>query len=115
MTGNDILKRALLLLGYNDHNGSTAGETAIRVRGIEVINTVLYELCKHQPLDTLEAEITAGADIADAAVYGVSMLIANGEGDGVRAPLFTEIYNLKRANIKAKSNRTVDVLPVCGG
>ncbi len=115
MNGNEIFRRTMLLLGYNDHSGNVAGETALKIRAVEAINTVLYELCKHSPVSDLETELSVDDGVADALVYGVGMILANGEGDGERGALFAEIYNMKRAGIRAKSGTVADVLPVCGG
>ena len=115
MNAKEIFDRAVLLLGYNDADGAVSGETALQIRTVQAINTVLYELCKHPPISDINAELLVDDATADALVYGVGMILANGEGDGDRGNLFAEIYNVKRAGTRAKSTRIGDVLPVCGG
>ncbi len=115
MTGNDIYTRTMLLLGYNDHSGSIAGEEALKIRALAAINTIGAELCRMPSIQSLDDAVALTERQAEAAVWGVGMLLAGSEADGQRGKLFCELYNLKRAGVLAGSDRINDTLPVAGG
>lgn len=105
MNGNDVLRRALLLLGYTDENGEpdAAAAAALYKRGLPLID----QLCAD--LSVAERGVAAAAvtslsqplplsEVAARSVlpYGVAMLFAASRGDGDNQQLFAALYTAKR-------------------
>lgn len=117
MTGNEMLKRALTLLGYCDAEGNVAGEQRMKLRALSVINTVYSDLFYalydkgFEPLISLTQTIELPERIlADVMPYGVASFLALGESDGDNQQLYTVLYNRKRGAIN-RQTLVQDVLP----
>lgn len=115
MTGTEIYKRAMLMLGYNDCDGNIAEEQAHASRAVDVINQIGLDLCCMPPITTLSDEIQVSERVEEAMPYGVGMLLALSENDGAKNTLFCELYNLKRAAARRCVHTVRDTLPVSGG
>ncbi|MBR7070916.1 MAG: hypothetical protein IKI29_01960 [Clostridia bacterium] len=117
MTGNEILNRALLLLGYSDSQGNISAEQRIKSRALSVLNAVYADLfyTVHEdgfvPLVSLSDPIQLPEKMLfDIMPYGVASFLAMSESDGDNQQVFTVLYNQKRAGINQKTMIS-DVLP----
>lgn len=115
MSGYDIYKKAMSLLGYTDANGDVSGDEGLKKRALDAVNQIGGDLCDMTPLTALTEPVTADRRTLEALPYGVGMLLALGEGDGGKNQLFCELYNAKRASAKASETRICDVLPADDG
>ena len=118
MNGNQILQRALTLMGYTDQNGDIDSEAA-RSANRHVLAAVrqIYSELSY-------ASGTAPATITDMSMplplsrrlldevmpYGVAMLLAIAEGDTNTEAAFALIYNRKRGLLTTTEQR-IDALP----
>ncbi len=113
MTGYDIYKRALALLGYSAGGNETAENSSISARLPELINQILSEL-EIDLIESLADKIDTTPQKAEAIYYGTAMLIALSESDGTKNQIFAGIYNAKRAAALSKKDSISDVLPSVG-
>lgn len=111
MTGNDVLKRVLNLLGYLNNDDSITSDTAIYKRAIHVINQVLLDL-KQSEIEDMSCVIKISDSCREALIYGVAMMLSLIGGDGNNNSLFTEIYNAKRSAALNEVGVIVDTLPI---
>ena len=110
MTGYDVLKRALGLLGdYSAADVNAASRLAAEER-LEIINQLAADL-KIGELSSISAELDVPAAKAEALCYGVAMLLALAEGDAGKNRIFSEIYNAKRGTALAETASITDRLP----
>lgn len=110
MTGYDIIKRAMNLLGYSgnsDDPGRAVGETA---KGAQIINQLLLDL-NYGDIVSLSESLDISHSAEDALCYGTAMLLAITEGDAEKNRVFAEIYNAKRSAALAKTDTVKDCLP----
>lgn len=117
MTGQEMLNRALLLLGYSDAQGNVADEERVKLRALSVLNTVYSDLFYilfdegFKPLVTLSQKIELPERVLqDVMPYGVASFLAMSESDGDNQQVYTVLYNRKRTAINRQS-ATRDVLP----
>lgn len=110
MTGLEIYRRALALLGYWDEVGNPMTGGIGEVRAAELINQLLSDL-NGGGIGSLSDEISLDNKDCDALCCGTAMLIALAEGDSAKNSLFTELYNAKRAAAKSRREMIGDVLP----
>lgn len=118
MNGNQILQRALTLMGYTDQNGDIDSEAARSANrhGLAAVRQIYSELSY--------ASGTAPAAVTDMSMplplsrrlldevmpYGVAMLLAIAEGDTNTEAAFALIYNRKRGLLTTTEQR-IDALP----
>ena len=114
MTGNDIFKRCLALLGYTQAESEAVSCKALLNRMPEIIASICFDL-KITPVFDLEGEITANDTQLDALCCGCTMLLALSEGEGGKHRLFTELYNARRAAALSEISTVKDCLPVTDG
>ncbi len=110
MRGNDVYRRVLALLGYLNTDKVIAGEENLLNRVNDIINQICIDL-KIPQIKLLSDEITATPETVEALCYGVAMLMALEDGDGVKNQLFAQIYNSKRASVLSKKETVEDKLP----
>ena len=110
MTGFEIYKRCLALLGYTSSDDETVQSKTLLSRMPEIINQIALDL-RLEPISSLSSKIDAEAEILDALCNGCAMLLALSEGDGGKNQLFATIYNSKRASALGGSYIKSDVLP----
>ncbi len=119
MTGDQLIRQALLLLNYTNHRGEIdrCGSEELFRRGTAIINSVLADVLPIEgkpitALRTLNDELPAEEHTAAAVMpYGVAMLLAQSEGDGTNQQLMASIYNQKRSSIRRPAERVTDCIP----
>ena len=111
MTGNDLYKRTLGLLGYLNSNMVSANKDNLLKRATDIINQICSDL-RLPSISKLSDKIEANALKTDALIYGTAMLIALTEGDGAKNELFASLYNQKRAAALSQIEIVEDKLPV---
>ncbi|MBQ3133700.1 MAG: hypothetical protein IJC17_05465 [Clostridia bacterium] len=118
MTGNELLRTVLMLMGYTDASGEPDSEAARSVarNGLTAIRQIYAELAyaideTPQAIVTLSEPIALPRRLLDEVMpYGVAMLLAIGEGDANAEAAFSLIYNRKRTLLTHGDQRS-DVLP----
>ena len=110
MTGNDLYKRTLGLLGYLNSNMVSANKDNLLKRATDIINQICFDL-KLKTISELENTIVATSERLDALCYGVAMLLAVSEGETEKNKLFAQIYNAKRAAVLCETQSVEDKLP----
>lgn len=117
MTGNEMMKKALTLLGYTDSTGEISGEQRFRSRALTVLNGVYSDLfyIKHRdgfvPLKNITDNIVLSErELNDVMPYGVAAFLAQSESDGDQQQTFILLYNSKRAAL-TQSEAVGDVIP----
>lgn len=113
MTGLDIYKRCIALMGYTSTESDAVSDHTIIERFPEIINQVAADL-KIEPIKSLTEIISATDAKTDALCYGAAMFLALSEGDGDKNQLFSSIYNAKRATALSSTDSISDVLPGLG-
>lgn len=110
MTGYDVIKRAMHLLGYSGDAGDPSELGSTSVKGFEIIKQLLIDL-KCSDISSLSEAFDISKTKEDALCYGAAMLLALTEGDADKNRIFTEIYNSKRAAALCSTECVKDCLP----
>lgn len=117
MTGKEMIKRAIILLGYTDGTGEISGEQRFRSRALTVLNSIYADLFYIQnkegfcPLETAADEIKLPERaLTDVMPYGVAAFLAQSENDGDQQQVFLSLYNAKRAAL-THADTVKDVIP----
>ncbi len=117
MTGAELFKRALILLGYTDSLGEVPAEQRLRSRALAVINAVyadLYYITQgsgFRPLSSLcEPVLLPERALYDVMPYGVAAQLAQSESDGDSQQFFVMLYNQKRTALTG-GGRIADGIP----
>ncbi len=110
MTGNDIYRRVLGLLGYLNTNVVNANTDNFLKRAPDIINQICMDL-KIPQISLLSDKIKANEKTLDALCYGTAMLMSLVDGDGAKNRIFTQIYNAKRTAALSSSEKIEDKLP----
>lgn len=113
MTGYDIYKRCMALMGYTESSGEVVIDHTLISRFTEFLNQIALDL-KLPPVKNLSEKISASDAKADALCYGTAMLLSFSEGDMTKNQFFTNIYNSKRSSALSESSTISDVLPNVG-
>ena len=120
MTGQDVLRQALRLLGYTDTLGepNSAGHTELYKRALAVLNQLVCDLSRLEsgamaaPLGSLREPLPLSERVTrDVLPYGVAMWLATAEGDGDNQRLYAALYDQKRVAIQSAYERRTDTLP----
>lgn len=115
MTGNDIFKRSLSLLGYTPTEQEAVSSKALLLRMPDILNQILSDLSLSEVTE-LSQNIEATPLQLDAICCGCTMLFALSDGDNTKNRIFTEIYNARRAAALSKAEQRQDTLPhTCDG
>jgi len=115
MTGNDIFKRSLSLLGYTPTEQESVSGKGLLLRMPEILNQILSDLGLCEVKD-LSQNIEGTPLQIDAVCCGCTMLLALSDGDNTKNRIFTEIYNARRAAALSKTSGVKDTLPyTCDG
>ena len=110
MTGFDVYKRCLALMGYTLEDNEVLAEKSLTTRMPELINYIADEL--HLPtIKKLSDVIKGTSQQIEALCAGSVMLFALSEGDSEKNKVFSSIYNAKRGAILSRSEVVSDVLP----
>ena len=119
-TGQDLMERAMLLLGYTDEFGGVDGQGGADLlrRGCAVVNQIYADLWfareqgRFMPLNGLTESIRLPAKLLqDVMPYGVAMLLADVAGDGEAQARFAALYNMKRAQTRGTPMVRRDSIP----
>lgn len=110
MTGNDIYKKALALLGYTETKLEPISKRADGDKVLSLINLILCDL-KCEEIPNLESEIKISSAKSEALSYGTAMLVALTEGDSSKNIIFTAVYNAKRSAALSALTHISDVMP----
>lgn len=117
MTGNEMIKKALVLLGYTDSTGEISGGQRFSSRALTVLNTIYADLFYILNSGDFVALKVTGDDINlperalnDVMPYGVAAMLAQSESDGDNQQLFVTLYNSKRAAL-THTDSVKDVMP----
>ena len=110
MTGNDIYRRVLGLLGYLNTETVIPDKDNLLKRAPDIINQICMDL-KIPMIERMSQTIEANEKSIDALCYGTAMIMALVEGDGAKNQLFTQIYNSKRASALSKKEQIEDKMP----
>lgn len=123
-TGQEVLTRALQLLGYTDSIGGSSSlqDAELTKRGTTAVLQMYNDLQRIEHPTTFDAEpFSMGIDLKlspvsvnDVMPYGVAMLIAQGDGNGDSQSMFAELYNQKRSSVPKSILRRTDVIPSGG-
>ena len=116
MTGNDILQRALGLLGYAENNGNTQLTQRILQKALPLTNLVYGDIARmcgieKQKIECLLDEIEISDKAADVFACGLAGYIAASEGDDNAHAFWAAEYNARRTTL-TKVTEIKDVLPV---
>ncbi len=120
MTGQDVFRQAIRLLGYTDTLGDldSAQNSELYKRALTVINQLVCDLSLSEsgtmapPLGSLRQELPLSERTArDVLPYGVAMLLAAAGGDGDNQQLFAALYDQKRVSVRQGYERRTDTLP----
>lgn len=116
MTGNEILQRALALLGYAENNGNTQLTQRILQKSLPLVNLVYGDIArieglKKERLKSLGDEIELSCKAADVFACGVAAYIAATEGDDNAQAFWSAEYQSRRTTL-TKVTEYKDVLPL---
>ena len=110
MTGYELLKRVLNLLGYVYTDDKITHDSGLYKRSFYIINQILNDLNQAE-IEDMNAEIKIPKKSLEALPYGVAMLLALTSGDSNKNHLFTEIYNSKRSAALCQKDNIEDKMP----
>ena len=115
MTAQEVIKKAIILLGYNDGLGNTA-DARFQVVSQNAVNFVLADLVHCLGRDDY-GDIKLSDDILmpkrvlyDVMPYGVAAYIAESIGDGDKQQYFAMMYDSKRKTVVYEDS-VQDVIP----
>ena len=108
MKVNDIYRAALELMGYG-YDSDVSADFPLPHKPLSVCNRVFTDLGL-PTADSLEQPIEIEPETAEAACYGIAMFICIFSGDSARQPLYTGIYNSKRAKVLSRTEKIKDVM-----
>ena len=116
MTGNEILQRALALLGYAENNGNAQLTQRVLQKALPLVNLVygdIARMCriKKERLESLAEEIELSDKAADVFACGIAAYIAATEGDDSAQALWSAEYQSRRTTLTKFTERK-DVLPL---
>jgi len=122
MTGTEVLRRALLLMGYTNSYGEVdiTSDAELFKRGTAIVQQVFDDLRRiERPREFLEERLRMESDITgispeavrDIMPYGVAMFLAQSEGNGDSQAMFAELYNRKRGSARKARDSRRDVIP----
>ena len=120
MTGQEVFRQAIRLLGYTDTLGDpdSVQNTELYKRGLSVINQLVCDLSLSEsgtmaaPLVSLRQDVPlTERTVRGILPYGVAMMLAAAAGDGDNQQLFAALYDQKRVAVRNGYERITDTLP----
>lgn len=120
MTGQEVFRQALRLLGYTDTRGEpdSVQHTELYKRGLPMLNQIVCDLSAIEtdavaaPLSTFHEPLPLGERAArEVAPYGLAMLLAASQGDGDQQAFFAALYDQKRSGVRRSFEQRTDRLP----
>ena len=112
MTGFDVYKRCLALMGYNLSESSVSNQLLLE-KFSQILNQAASDL-KIPHIKSLGENIEASPAKSEALCYGAAMLLSLTEGATDKNQVVTGIYNSKRAAALSQKDNIEDVLPTTG-
>ncbi len=112
MTGYDVLRKALLMLGMSEEDYRLKRDSTAQEAAIISINQVFGELAGIEEIGELSEEIRADKQAAATAVYGVAALLALHFGSGEQSRILGEFYLSHRTKYKARIAKIADRMPI---
>ncbi len=116
MTGEQMIAKAIFLLGYNDMNGNTNDPRfqATAKNALNFIYSDLFYINRAEGFKEMEG-FSDEIDLSERAIfdvmpYGVAAFIAQAIGDGENQRYFSQLYNLKR-KVLAEPGTITDAIP----
>ena len=120
MTAKEIIKKAILMLGYNDIYGNT-GDARLQAASLNAINMAyadLFYLTKNNGfVEISDAEQLIDLDekvLNNVLPYGVAAHLAQSIGDMDNQQYFSYMYNQRRKTV-VLANTIQDVIPSLEG
>lgn len=123
-TGQEVLTRALQLLGYSDNLGGSNSlqDAELIKRGTTAVLQIYNDIQRVEHPTTFDTEAfsmgkelqLSPVSVNDVMPYGVAMLIAQGDGNGDSQAMFADLYNQKRSSVPKSVLRRIDVIPSGG-
>lgn len=123
-TGQEVLIRALELLGYTDNLGNSESlqNAELIKRGQSAVRQIYDELKRidaagnvNAPWAGMQNDLQLSqVTIDDVMPYGVAMIISGNSGDANLQSMYADLYNQKRKTVPKKTLTITDVIP-CGG
>lgn len=116
MTGNEILQRALALLGYAENNGNLQLTQRILQKALPIVNLVYADVSRMcgkdiKPLESLVDEIKTPISANTVFVCGVASYIAATEGDDANQAFWGAEYATRKTTL-TRITEVKDSLPV---
>jgi hypothetical protein len=116
MTGNEILQRALALLGYAENNGNSQLPQRVLQKALPIVNLVYSDIKRmcgidEKPLESLENEIKTPDKATEVFVCGVASYIAATEGDDAAQAFWSLEYSTRKTT-HTRTTQIVDSIPV---
>ncbi len=116
MTGNDILQRALGLLGYAENNGNTQLTQRILQKALPLTNLAYGDIARmcgmqKERLESLLDEFEISNKAADVFACGLASYIAATEGDDNAQAFWAAEYATRRTTL-SKIIAVKDELPI---
>lgn len=104
----DIYISALKFMGYG-YNSDISADFPLPEEPLDLCNRALLDIGL-KAAQNLEEEINAEPEILETLGYGVAMFVCIFTGDSVRQPIYTNIYNAKRAKALSRIEKIKDVM-----
>ena len=116
MTGNDILQRALGLLGYAENNGNIQLTQRILQKSLPLVRLVYSDISRmcgleKETIESLSDEFEISNKAADVFACGLASYIAATEGDDNAQAFWSAEYNSRRTTL-SKITEVKDELPI---
>ena len=120
MTGGEVFRQAMRLLGYTDTRGELDGAAHSEhyKRALSFLNQLVCELSLAETGNVPPKLVSLGEAIplseravCDVLPCGLSMMLAAAEGDGEQQALYAALYNQKRVALRTSYERRTDALP----
>ncbi len=108
MTGYDIYKKALALMGVNTDAG---GDKTVPVSALAALNTIGTDLFEGFYISDVFEEIKIPDNAVNAFCCGVAFFTAENGGDTAAAEFFCDLYNSYRAAFKSSAEKIKNVMP----
>ena len=108
MKVNDIYSTALEFMGYG-YNSDISADFPLPNNPLSVCNRVFMDLGLPMA-QSLEQTVETEPEILETLSYGVAMFICIFTGDSARQPVYTRIYNSKRAKVLSRVEKIKDVM-----
>lgn len=108
MRVNDIYRTAMELIGYG-YTSDVSADFPLPHNPLSLCNRVFADLGL-PTAEALDQTVELTPEAIEAMQYGIAMFVCIFSGDSARQPLYTEIYNAKRAKVLFGIEKIKDVM-----